>query len=84
MSDQDPFRQPDPVLRDRVGSRWIVLLTVAVVVLLAALFYGMSHEPHDMQTARISSDQTSRAASGTTHQGVPNPVQNGTPAPSKP
>jgi hypothetical protein len=71
MSDQDPFRQPDPLLRDRVGSRWIILFAVAVVVLLAAVFYGASREPRGTQTAGMSSDQAPRAASGTTHQGVP-------------
>jgi hypothetical protein len=71
MSDQDPFRQPDPLLRDRVGSRWIILFTVAIVVLLAALFYGVSREPHGTQTAGMSSDQAPRTTSGTTHQGVP-------------
>jgi hypothetical protein len=109
MSDQDPARQPDPLLRDRIGSRWIVVFTVAVVVLLGALLYGVFREPQDRQTAGMSSDQAPRAASGTTHQGLPqsgdrgsstgpvggsnappsriepaNPVQNGTPAPSKP
>jgi hypothetical protein len=109
MSDQDPARQPDPLLRDRVGSRWILLFTVAVIVLVAAVFYGVSRGPQGTHTAGMSSDQAPRAASGTTHQSVPqsgdrgsstgpagelntpptrtaptNPVQNGTPAPSKP
>jgi hypothetical protein len=109
MSDQDPARQPDPLLRDRIGSRWIILFAVAVIVLVAAVFYSMSREPHGTLTAGMSSDQAPRAASGTTHQGVPqsgdsgsstgpagelntppsrtaptNPVQSGTPAPSKP
>jgi hypothetical protein len=109
MSDQDPYRQPDPLLRDRVGSRWIVLFAVAVVVLLVAVLYGVSQRPYGTHTAGMSSDQAPRAASGTTHQSVPqsadrgsstgpagelntaptrtaptNPVQNGTPTPSKP
>ena len=71
MSDQDPFRQPDPLLRDRIGSRWIMLFAVAVVVLLGAVLYGASQAPHGTQTAGMSSDQAPRAASGTTHQDVP-------------
>jgi hypothetical protein len=71
MSDQDPTRQPDPLLRDRIGSRWIILFTVAVVVLLAAVLYGVSQGPHGTRTAGMLSDQAPRAASGTTHQSVP-------------
>jgi hypothetical protein len=109
MSDQDPARQPDPLLRDRIGSRWILLLMVAVIVLVAAVFYGASRDPRGTHTAGMASNQAPRVTSGTIHQSVPqsgdrgsstgpagelntpptrtaptNPVQNGTPAPSRP
>jgi hypothetical protein len=72
MSDQDPARQPDPLLRNRIGSRWIVVFSVVVVILLVALLYGLSQgPPNGKQTAGMSSDQTPRSASGTTHQDVP-------------